>query len=232
MTSPGTPTADRLGQFRKEREDLLGQITGLKAAMAAVVAQDDAFNTFTHSFIALSRNLPEDPAISDQVNRIKSKINHRGSQKSLPGRGQNAAAENRSDEGPADGLIGFAACAQCHQAQTAFWESTGHARAYQTLVRENQQFNLDCLPCHVTRGRSSGKERKELRQGLLNLPQSLQVVGCESCHGAARAHAGNPKQVRPQRKADQGICLACHSKERSPGFDFTRYIMKVACPAG
>jgi hypothetical protein len=149
----------------------------------------------------------------------------------LPGREQKSSAGSNSIQGAAGGLAGSAACAQCHQAQTAFWKSTGHARAYQTLVREKQHFNLDCLPCHVTPGSSLGKVSSEQRQSLLNLPESLQTVGCESCHGAALAHAGAPDQVRPQRKAGQDICLACHTKERSPGFDFSRYIARVSCPA-
>jgi 2',3'-cyclic-nucleotide 2'-phosphodiesterase (5'-nucleotidase family) len=74
-TETSAPAADRLAKLRKEREDLLGQVIALKAEMAAIT-QDDAFSTFTHSFVALSRNLPEDPAIADQVNRIKSMINH------------------------------------------------------------------------------------------------------------------------------------------------------------
>jgi hypothetical protein len=229
-TGTSAPAADRLAKLRKEREDLLGQITALKAEMAAI-AQDDGFSTFTHSFVALSRNLPEDPAIADQVNQIKAMIYHQGSQASLPGREQKSSAGSSTVQGAADGLAGAAACSQCHQAQTAFWKGTGHARAYHTLVREKQHFNLDCLPCHVTPGSSPGKESSEQRQGLLNLPQSLQTVGCESCHGAALAHAGTPDQVRPQRKAGQEICLTCHTRERSPGFDFNRHIARVSCPA-
>jgi 2',3'-cyclic-nucleotide 2'-phosphodiesterase (5'-nucleotidase family) len=73
-TVAGTPTADLLPQLRKEREVLLDRITGMKAEMAGP-ALDDSFSTFTHSFVALSRNLPEDPAIADQVNRIKGMTN-------------------------------------------------------------------------------------------------------------------------------------------------------------
>ena len=74
-TVPGAATADLLPQLRKEREALLDRITGSKAEMAGL-AQDDAGSTFTHSFVALSRNLPEDPAIADQVKRIKGMLNH------------------------------------------------------------------------------------------------------------------------------------------------------------
>ncbi len=67
------------------------------------------------------------------------------------------------------------------------WQKTRHAKAYDSLAAKGQQFNQDCLPCHVT-GVVTGKEPY-----ILTLPEALLQVGCEACHGPGRAHAAKSK---------------------------------------
>jgi hypothetical protein len=127
-------------------------------------------------------------------------------------------------------FTGWKSCATCHSPQTAFWEKTAHASAYQTLSDEEQQFNLDCLPCHVT------AEYKDIKISndatvLLALPAQLQQVGCEVCHGPGKSHAQSQNPADISRKPDTSICIRCHTSERDEEFNYGNDIERIACPA-
>lgn len=42
-----------------------------------------------------------------------------------------------------------------------------------------------------------------------------QFVGCETCHGPAAAHAGNPTEVKPRIPRERDFCLRCHAYDPS-----------------
>ncbi|MBU1564613.1 MAG: hypothetical protein KJ630_03165 [Proteobacteria bacterium] len=184
-------------------------------------------SSFSGNFIALGKNLPDDQQIAAHVEEIKQQINKHNQKLASPDK-QQAAADNS----PFSGLAGFASCQECHPLQTTFWNSTRHAQAYATLQRQHQNFNLDCLPCHITKNPAPKSTAPSPVEALLALPPTLQSVGCEACHGAGQAHADSPDTIKPQRKVEEKICVACHTKERDPGFDYRQKIPKVRCPAG
>ena len=99
------------------------------------------------------------------------------------------------------------ACKDCHKEHYDSWERSKHARALNRLSRSDQERH--CIGCHVT----GPKARVEQDGALLN-----GGVQCESCHGAAAAHAAN-ENVRTglAKKPSAASCEACHNA-KSPHF--------------
>lgn len=83
------------------------------------------------------------------------------------------------------GYVGVQACTPCHQAERAFWDTTAHHDAYATLTRQNKEFNLECVSCHVTGYEAPGGSTVTHVEGLTN-------VQCETCHGPGSRHVANP----------------------------------------
>ncbi|MCC7431687.1 hypothetical protein IT568_12660 [bacterium] len=129
-------------------------------------------------------------------------------------------------------FVGQAKCAECHAKQYNFWVETSHAKAYQTLVKENKQFSVDCVGCHVTGWEENG--------GFSNPYQvdNLKDVQCESCHGAGKAHLLTSREdVDAKRKTitkvpAESSCVKCHTKEQTEGFKFPVHKQLIACPSG
>ncbi|KPK00615.1 MAG: hypothetical protein AMJ60_00625 [Desulfobacterales bacterium SG8_35] len=127
-------------------------------------------------------------------------------------------------------FTGWLTCAPCHAPQTDFWKKTGHSSAFQTLAEQEQQFNLDCLPCHVT-AEYKDIQISENTATLLSLPAALQQVGCEVCHGPGKDHAASQDPAAISRKPDANICTRCHTSERDEEFNYDNDVERIACPA-
>jgi hypothetical protein len=209
------------------RERLLSEIIFLENELYDLKESGQAPSTFENHFIALDINLPDQPDVEKIVNATKQKVNQSG-------RSQ-AAEVNRiasKSELQIENLVftGWQTCTACHKAQTEFWQRTDHASAYQSLAEQGQQFNLDCLPCHIT------AEYKDIKisdddTALLSLPAALQQVGCEVCHGPGKNHAASQKSSAISRRPDISICIRCHTSERDETFNYNNDIEKIACPA-
>ncbi len=184
-------------------------------------------SSFSGNFVPLTKNLPEDQQITARIEEIKQQIYRHNQKSASPDQQQNTAGNQAVSD-----LTGSSRCQECHTLQGQFWNTTGHAKAYATLQQQQQNFNLDCLPCHITEDPSSKRTGPTPMESLLTIPPSLQSVGCEACHGAGLAHADAPGEVKPQRQVKEKTCTACHSKERDPAFDYRQKISKVSCPAG
>jgi hypothetical protein len=124
--------------------------------------------------------------------------------------------QNRPYAYPISKYMGDQSCLSCHQPQHDNWKNTGHAKAYQTLVREKRESDHTCLPCHTTGfGELSG------------FSDVLENVQCESCHGPRRGH---PDDGKKGPAVAEKQCLVCHSPAKSPNFDYAPYLAKVRCP--
>jgi hypothetical protein len=123
--------------------------------------------------------------------------------------------------------VGVEKCEDCHSDAVAFWKTTRHAAAWQTLEQRGQQFDFDCISCHVT-----GWERP----GGSNLAhnENLRDVQCETCHGPASIHVakgGEEKPLTVQRMPDEKLCATqCHTKEHSDTFDLQPYLRDIVGP--
>lgn len=121
-------------------------------------------------------------------------------------------------------FVGNDTCAACHGPALAFWKTTGHARAWETLVEIEKQYDLACISCHVT-----GWERPG---GVCDVAhtEGRVDVGCESCHGPGSLHVQNPTQARLPAQVPERTCLSCHTPENSSAFHYETYRDRIVGP--
>jgi hypothetical protein len=108
-------------------------------------------------------------------------------------------------------FVGVERCTTCHQEERVFWDSTRHAKAYETLSTQHKEFNLDCVGCHVTGYQEPGGS-------TVTHVQNLTDVQCETCHGAGSRHADNPGIVGAiERSPARTLCgPKCHHPPHVP----------------
>jgi len=209
------------------REQLLSEIIFLENELFDLKKSGQSPSTYENFFIALDISLPDHPEVKKIVDTTKQEVNQAGRNQATEVTGTAARPELQIEK---LAFSGWQACVQCHTKQTDFWRKTDHASAYQTLVEQEQQFNLDCLPCHVT------AEYKDIKvsdndAALLSLPAQLQQVGCEVCHGPGKNHAATQDPAAISRKPDISICTRCHTAERDENFNYDNDSVKISCPA-
>jgi len=103
------------------------------------------------------------------------------------------------------GYAGVDACTSCHEEERTFWNGMAHAKAYPTLVRQNKQYNLECVGCHVTGYEAPGGS-------TVAHVEKLENVQCEVCHGAGSRHVEKPKEPGLiARSPEKSLCASkCH----------------------
>ena len=121
--------------------------------------------------------------------------------------------------------VGTEECANCHEEAATFWKTTRHAKAWETLVEVDKQFDYDCTSCHVTGwGRPGG--------ATMAINESLRDVQCETCHGPGSLHVDAEDDAAARRTitlapADDLCAGQCHTPEHSDTFDRTAYLRDV-----
>lgn len=123
------------------------------------------------------------------------------------------------------GYAGIDECETCHEEAVAYWRTTVHAGAYQTLVDTNQQYDLACVGCHVTGFREPGGSEVVESQGLRD-------VQCEVCHGPGSFHVDKPEAPKGgaqhiRLQSPEEVCGKCHTPEHSDTFDYVAYMRDV-----
>lgn len=120
--------------------------------------------------------------------------------------------------------IGVGACGDCHEEAVAVWESTPHARAWQTLVDDDKTFDAECVSCHVTGWlEPGGVSLRDLR--------NLKNVQCEVCHGPSERHVDvGGDEASVTLKSTEAMCKTCHNEHHSPKFDFNTYLPRILGP--
>ena len=189
--------------------------------------------SYENTFIALKTSLPEDKTIKamvDQTRREVNRINRNSQLERKKKRGSGRTADKEIFPESLQEMAGWHVCRECHPQQVEFYLLTNHAKALQTLVDNDQQYNPDCLLCHVTLPTYNSKQVQRMDM-LGNIPQQLENVSCEACHGQARSHTLHPETVRPGKPV-VATCLQCHTDERDDNFVFPEKLLKVQCPAG
>lgn len=175
---------------------------------------------FTLEQVRINKALACDTAVQDAISaffRQSGEANVKAAEKiavSPPPRGQAS-------------YTGTESCADCHDDQVAFWKKTVHATAWKTLVDRGQQFDLDCIGCHVTGWDKPGGSN-------LGHNELLRDVQCETCHGPGSIHVakgGKEKPFAVQRAPDDKLCASqCHTKEHSDTFQLEAYLRDVLGP--
>ena len=102
---------------------------------------------------------------------------------------------------------------------------TQHPRAWESLIREGQTDNPECIGCHSTAyGEPSGFG--ELTQSNI---LRFKGVQCEACHGPLKGHP-NAEDIHPVDITPDS-CLGCHDEANSPKFEFEQYLKRASCQA-
>jgi hypothetical protein len=118
---------------------------------------------------------------------------------------------------------GAGACVNCHTQEFARWGFSGHAKAWQTLVKRQETDNPECVGCHTTAyGEPGGLG--ELTAGNV---RKFRDVQCEACHGPMGGHPDDQRVQATEVVVER--CLGCHDPANSPNFDFEPYLRQASC---
>jgi 2',3'-cyclic-nucleotide 2'-phosphodiesterase (5'-nucleotidase family) len=175
---------------------------------------DGSVENQVNRYVGLDSVIPDDPRALDVVTEAHNEFTNE--QKTNTESASQAAIQNVGLKSP---FVGVETCAACHADQKAVWDKTGHAHAMATLERKNEQFDNECVRCHVVGFDKGGF------QSLITTPQ-LANVQCESCHGPGSEHAANPVKGYGHMETPVG-CTQCHTQVNSPDFNFETYWPKV-----
>jgi len=111
-----------------------------------------------------------------------------------------------------DHFLGAEVCGRCHTSEMSQWQTTAHARAWETLVDNKVDARPDCIPCHVVGYQKPGG----FKTG--DDAAKLADVQCESCHGMGTNH-----EKFAEAKITEATCKGCHDATASPRFDFALF---------
>ena len=220
---------------KKLYQDKIAELTTERAAASSAVESAPAGAIVaTATFLPLDASAGEDGAAAAQVaayDAAVAEINLKAAQ-SQPEACPPAEKGEASFTGistPVDGPD--TRCSTCHAAQTAFWQKTNHAHAWNTLVKVNKQLSLDCVRCHVTGWQQPGGvcriDKTDVGGPALvasGVKSALgrQDVQCEACHGPSSEHAKDPPG-HIKATVTRLDCMRCHEAANSPHFDFDKY---------
>jgi hypothetical protein len=137
--------------------------------------------------------------------------------------------------------VGSEKCKHCHEESYQVWKHSPHAKAYQKLVEAKrpslQQFDPECLRCHVTGLNHFGGFKDEAST------PNLKDNGCENCHGPGSMHIKNkddkrlqalmnPLKTKPnetpaerQRRINalNDSCRKCHDEDNDVHWDVSKW---------
>lgn len=202
---------------RDERAQLAADRDRLKAHPLAAPAHG---NYFTLEQVRINKALACNTAVQDAVSAFFRRT----------GEANVKAAEAVAVAAPAKGAASYTggeACTDCHEEAAAFWKKTVHAEAWKTLVDRGQQFDLDCIGCHVTGWDKPGGSN-------LGHNDKLRDVQCETCHGPGSIHVekgGLEKPFAIARAPAPELCAQqCHTKEHSDTFQREAYLRDILGP--
>ena len=128
--------------------------------------------------------------------------------------------QQQSFEYKAANIIPPEDCRSCHAKQYAEFKSGPHINALKTLEDKGQEYNLDCVSCHVVYDYTNDK---------------MYTLQCISCHQEKtplhgfRRQAGQAEEEKPVAKPTYEFCVRCHTPEQSTPFKahFKEYLEKV-----
>jgi Cytochrome c554 and c-prime len=220
--------AATITRLENEKEVLTTKITEMKQQVVEEQKAGTAKDQFTYRFLPLKKNMPNDPLTEERLKKLNSDIRALNKKKKVTKAttGQTVAIQLPQ------ALIGSSTCSSCHELQGDYWKTTRHATAYDTLLNKQKNFDLECLPCHMTIDVPGGKFGSLVVETLLSYPEELQSVGCETCHGNGKKHLQNPERFKLVRTPGINICLTCHTDEHDDNFQYQLKLSKIACPAG
>ena len=163
----------------------------------------------TTNTVVLDKRIGEDPASKELVDRFKVDLAFQ--------RAHGSPAAAPKAKGAVQWASG-AACVDCHAPALQAWIHSGHAHAYESLVKNHDEVREECLKCHVLGlGTSGGFDVRSPKIEMAN-------VQCESCHGPGLRHAMAKASDRKKgivARPDEKVCRTCHDSKQDPNFKFS-----------
>lgn len=200
------------------RDELAKQITELEVSPPKPPEQ----RHIRFSALALSKKHPDDATVAERVKAYNQQLCKWS---------ERATAELKCPEvAPGEpSYLGSQACAGCHSAAFAQWQTQKHAHAVKTLEDAGKFCDLSCIGCHTTGFNQAGGFCSPQKVG------AFKEVGCEMCHGPGSLHVqkgGAKVDVgrRFTRAPDASVCVGCHTKEHSDTFEFNAYRQRILGP--
>ena len=178
---------------------------------------DGTIENQINRYVALDSTIPDDTGALETVTSAHDEFTAEQSKSAAAATA--AATTTPSPVSVDSAYVGAETCAGCHQAEHQIWSTTRHAHALASLEKKNEQFDNECIGCHVVGFQKGGY------QSLYTTP-NLANVQCESCHGPGKQHASNPGKGYGFMATPVG-CTQCHTKPNSPDFNFATYWPKV-----
>lgn len=154
-------------------------------------------SSFRYRVLEVRETAGSDPDVAKRMSGYYRRVNEHNRE----------AFKDRKPEPAKDGVsryLGQASCVTCHAEAEAYWQTTSHAKAYETLTTEFKEFNLDCVSCHVTGYNRPGGS-------TVTHVEALQDVQCEACHGPGSRHvesSGDTSLITLVPEAS--VCRSCH----------------------
>jgi mono/diheme cytochrome c family protein len=169
--------------------------------------------SYTGNLIPLEEYIPEDPEVAAMVAEFKYRVEELASLEAAQ------PVIERSESGKPGRYVGAAACQSCHQWIYTKWQVTPHRAAFQTLHREQQAFNRECVSCHAVGFEKDGFRSIDDTPHLVN-------VQCESCHGKGSNHVDDPRKPMPNQVSEI-TCLECHCGKWGDDLDFATAVKSI-----
>jgi hypothetical protein len=213
-----TGTMDEPQHFNRASITYAYNQTKYLGELRVYVKGDGSIENQLNRYVALDSVIPDDTGAEEVVTAAHTEFTNE----------QNQAAQVSQAAPPikaspllgADSpYVGADTCAGCHQKEHDVWANTRHAHAMATLEKKSEQFDNECVRCHVVGFQRGGF------QTLYSTPQ-LANVQCEECHGPGRQHAGNPGKGYGFVATPVG-CIQCHKEPNDPDFNFAVYWPKI-----
>lgn len=185
------------------------------------VAESDpeTVSHFRHTPIQLDGKYRDDPKMKEIIARYRAEL------KSLYDPKNEARSQMVDRVEGAPHFVGDKVCTQCHRAQYDFWKGTKHGIAWQTMLNERVEYDLECIYCHTVGFMlPGGFDRPDRVTGFEN-------VQCENCHGPGSSHLANVLSPRGVVNDIHDMqCERCHNNEHSPNFERITYVPRATCP--
>lgn len=181
-----------------------------------LVVQDGKITSNDGELTVLDDKVPADDAMNNEVNAFQDELNRR------TGSANQAAATTQAEQTQAsitgDHYLGEKNCRRCHEAEYQKIKSHEHARAFDTLIKEQHASAPECIRCHVVGYGQAG--------GFMNRASTPDLVDvqCESCHGMGTRH---DEMVSGKLLVGPDACGQCHTAEQSPDFKYDKALEKI-----
>lgn len=182
-----------------------------------LVIEDGKITSYDGEVAALDDKVPADEEMGRLVDTFSDELNRRFSNQT-----QAAATTQQQTTTPAvvtsDHYLGEKNCRRCHETEYQMYTAQHHARAFETLVKNQRDATPECLPCHVVGyGQPGGFASKQTTPDLVN-------VQCENCHGMGTKH---PEKGDPNAVVGPDVCLTCHTPQQAPNFDYDEALTHI-----